>query len=183
MIEANVLYVKANPLFCVQWTDGSTTAWRLRYLQNGRSLPSVPVPSVLSLLVFAHSLRRSKRRSLSPECPNGGFPISWARQAADTMEPISGKLILPSGYFWISPFATLLPNERPTQDTSRLCVSRLCTKILPGRGIPVSCFVVFGKGMRKLNGHNLVGNQFSHVSARDTLPSQNACRIIAGSSS
>lgn len=66
MIEANVLYVKANPLFCVQWTDGSATAWRLRYLQNGRSLPSVPVPSVLSLLVFAHSFGEvSGDRSLS----------------------------------------------------------------------------------------------------------------------
>ena len=66
MIEANVLYVKANPPFLRPMTDGSTTAWRLRYLQNGQSLPSVPVPSVLSLLVFAHSLRRSKRdRSLS----------------------------------------------------------------------------------------------------------------------
>ena len=139
---------------------------------NGRSLPSVPVPSVLSLLVFAHSLRRSKRdRSLSG-MPEWRVSHIMGKASADTMEPISGKLILPSGYFWISPFATLLPNERPTQDTSRLCVSRLCTKILPAGGIPVSCFVVFGKGMRKLNGHNLVGNQFSHVSARDTLPSK-----------
>ena len=86
----------------------------------------------------------------SPECPNGGLPMSWARQAAETMEPISGKLTLPSGYFCIRPLATLLPNERPTQETSKLCVKRLCTNILPGRGNTCVLFCKRRKGEEKI---------------------------------
>ena len=71
----------------------------------------------------------------SPECPKGGLPNSCARQAADTIEPISGrKELSSSGWRSRIALATSLPKDRPTQDTSRLCVSRLCTKILPGSG-------------------------------------------------
>ena len=37
----------------------------------------------------------------------------------------------------------MLPNERPTQETSKLCVKRLCTNILPGRGLFYSVVLCF----------------------------------------
>ena len=73
--------------------------------------------------------------AFSPECPKGGFPRSWARHAADTMEPISVMCVSESaGCFFRSSAATSFPNERPTHETSRLWVRRLCTKMLPGSG-------------------------------------------------
>ena len=78
--------------------------------------------------------------------------MSCARQPAEMMEPISvmlsGRL---SPYFSLRSFATALPNERPTQDTSRLCVSLLCTKILPGRGNTCVLFCSLRKGEEKMS--------------------------------
>ena len=76
--------------------------------------------------------------------------MSCAKQAAETMEPISGKLMLPSGYFRINPFETLLPSERPTQETSKLWVNRLCTKMLPGSGKTCVLFCSLRKGDEKI---------------------------------
>ena len=87
----------------------------------------------------------------SPECPKGGLPRSCARQAAETMAPISGrKLSASSGLRERMPRATSLPKERPTHDTSRLCVRRLWTKTLPGRGNTWVLFCRRRKGAEKI---------------------------------
>ena len=87
----------------------------------------------------------------SPEWPKGGFPISWARQAAETIEPISGKFTLSPGYFCIKAFAILFPSERPTQETSKLCVNRLWTNILPGKGNTCVLFCKRRKGEENIS--------------------------------
>ncbi len=74
--------------------------------------------------------------AFSPECPKGGLPRSWARQAVDTICPISSNSV-PRSSGWrsfISRRATSLPSDIPTLATSSECVSRLCTKTLPGNG-------------------------------------------------
>lgn len=43
----------------------------------------------LALQGHSFSFRKKVEIARSPECPKGGFPKSCARQAAETMEPIS----------------------------------------------------------------------------------------------
>ncbi|CCY65013.1 unknown [Prevotella sp. CAG:1124] len=83
-----------------------------------------PLPSVKNVCI-----------AFSPECPNGGLPMSCARHAVLTIVPICGNSVsASSGLCFITPWATSLPSESPTLATSRLWVRRLCTKILPGKG-------------------------------------------------
>ena len=61
--------------------------------------------------------------------------MSWARHAVLTMVPISSNSVPASvGSRLIISCATSLPSDIPTLATSRLWVSLLCTKMLPGRG-------------------------------------------------
>ena len=88
----------------------------------------------------------------SPECPNGGFPKSCAKHAAETMAPISDMWVsASSGCFDKSWVAMVLPNERPTQDTSKLWVRRLWTKILPGSGKTWVLFCKRRKGAENIS--------------------------------
>ena len=89
----------------------------------------------------------------SPECPKGGFPISWAKQAAAIRAPMSEGVLFSKTFFTTSSsslssinFATNLPKERPTDATSKLCVKRVCTKSNSGKGITcvLSCSLLKG---------------------------------------
>ena len=98
------------------------------------------------------SLKKSEMAS-SPACPKGGFPISCVSAAAATMEPIPAAVIpleASLGYFSskISPAA--LPKDRPTEDTSKLCVNRVCTKACSGRGKTWVLSWRFRKGAEKI---------------------------------
>ena len=44
-----------------------------------------------------------------------------------------------------------LPSERPTHDTSKLCVNRLCTNMLPGNGKTCVLFCKRRKGAEKIS--------------------------------
>ena len=107
-----------------------------------------PPSSSTSVCSFRPSPSEKDDMACSPECPNGGFPKSCARQAAETMrqflrnEPVSSNIFPQSASYNFS-------RERPTLETSKLCVNRLCTKILPGKGRPVFCFA--DVGMAKKN--------------------------------
>ena len=139
-MEASVEYVKTNPPL------RRPSNWWVR-MRKAFAFPSKCVKSSHSIGescspsgCFSCSLcpfpsEKNVEMARSPECPKGGLPKSCARQAADTIEPISGrKELSSSGWRSRIALATSFPKDRPTQDTSRLCVSRLCTKILPGSG-------------------------------------------------
>src|SRR5690606_24411919 len=93
------------------------------------ALPSKSIKSWYSLSVscsryfFPFPFKKNSPIAFSPECPNGGFPISWANDAAATIAPkslISYPKSFRYGYFSRINLPTLLPNERPTTETSRL---------------------------------------------------------------
>ena len=89
--------------------------------------------------------------AFSPEWPNGGFPRSWAKQAAETIAPISDTWVeASSGCLARSLVAMESPSDLPTQDTSRLWVNRLCTKMLPGSGNTCVLFCKRRKGAEKM---------------------------------
>ena len=76
--------------------------------------------------------------AFSPECPKGGFPMSCITEAAATIAPKSLKVYPKSAKFgWRSnkTFPTFLPRVRPTTETSKLCVKRVCTKSVSESGI------------------------------------------------
>lgn len=114
----------------------------LNWCVSRRKALALPSNQVLPFVFVQHSRRCSPFPSekyvpmaRSPEWPKGGLPKSCARQATDTMAPISDRWLSFSSRCRASSFLVeSLPNERPTHDTSRLCVSRLCTKIPPGSG-------------------------------------------------
>ena len=61
--------------------------------------------------------------------------MSWANPAVCTMVPISSNSVpRSSGCRSMSRVATSSPSDLPSDDTSRECVSRLCTNTLPGSG-------------------------------------------------
>lgn len=96
------------------------------------------------------SFGEESRNRFFPGMAEGGLPKSCARQAADTIEPISGRNESYSSGWRVSiALDTSLPNERPTHETSRLCVKRLWTKILPGRGNTCVLFCRRRKGAEK----------------------------------
>ena len=77
--------------------------------------------------------------------------MSCAKQAVDTMVPISSKRVeANSGCFFFNSRATSLPNDMPTHDTSRLWVSLLWTKTEPGRGNTCVLFCILRKGAEKM---------------------------------
>ena len=77
--------------------------------------------------------------------------MSWARQADDTMVPISSKKeSLNSGWRLSSSAITPSPSDFPTLATSRLCVRRLCTKMLPGSGNTCVLFCIRRNGAEKI---------------------------------
>ena len=90
--------------------------------------------------------------AFSPECPNGGLPMSWARQAVLTIVPICVKSVsASSGCLLTRAASTSLPSDMPTLATSRLWVSRLCTKMLPGSGNTCVLFCIRRKGAEKIS--------------------------------
>ena len=90
--------------------------------------------------------------AFSPEWPNGGFPMSWARHAVLTMVPISGSIV---SVKWLFPAimraATSLPSDIPTLATSSEWVRRLCTKMLPGSGNTCVLFCSRRNGAEKMS--------------------------------
>ena len=88
--------------------------------------------------------------AFSPEWPKGGLPKSCAVQAALTIVPISSKRVsFSSGRFSMIRFEMSLPNDIPTLDTSRLWVSRLCTKIEPEQGENLSLVLQSSESRRE----------------------------------
>ena len=87
----------------------------------------------------------------SPECPKGGLPMSWARHAAPTISTmwLSFSAAAVPAYFGCSWIYTSLASDLPTLDTSRLCVRRLWTKMLPGSGNTCVLFCNRRKGDEK----------------------------------
>ena len=53
--------------------------------------------------------------------------------------------------FFVSILATSFPKDMPTDATSRLCVSRLCTKMLPGSGNTCVLFCSLRNGAEKMS--------------------------------
>ena len=67
------------------------------------------------------------------------------------MVPISSKSVpRSSGCDSISTLATSLPSDMPTLATSRECVRRLCTKMLPGKGNTCVLFCKRRNGAEKM---------------------------------
>ena len=151
-MEASVLYVRANPPFRrpINWCVSKRMALALpsKCTKSSHRPPSArtrasscrPAPS-----------EENAEIARSPECPNGGLPMSCARQAAETIDPISCRLVASPPYFCIRRVAIFVPSDRPTHDTSKLCVSRLCTKMLPGRGKTCVLFCNRRKGEEKIS--------------------------------
>jgi hypothetical protein len=89
--------------------------------------------------------RKISSIAFHPECPNGGFPISCANEAAATIAPnhsYENRALLLNGIFLNYFLSNQSSKERPTTETSKLCVS-LCTKSVLDSGITCVYLVNF----------------------------------------
>jgi hypothetical protein len=105
----------------------------LHFLQN-RLNPAIAFRQFV-LVLFPFQWKILYR--FSPECPKAGS-ISCANEAAATIAKIIHMKPCTSfkyGYFSIIFFPTKRPKERPTTETSKLCVKRVCTKSILESGI------------------------------------------------
>ena len=115
---------------------------------NKQFMPLLGIPVIARTLM---AFEKNVDIAFSPECPKGGLPISCAKHAIATTVPIS-SISVPASSGWrrITSLATSLPRDIPTLATSRLCVRRLWTKILPGKGNTCVLFCSRRNGAEKM---------------------------------